>query len=160
MNRKLSLFREKKAVSQIIGSLLVLLIVTTLCTMAYSWASSTVNNNQNNFNFILGNKQNAIKERFILEYVFFTDTALPPPDHKNVTVYVRNVGDNTLDVSAIYINGTLSTTVNPVLPQTLISDQTEKFSITLSSSWASNSTTHIVIVSEKGNRIEGYWQAP
>lgn len=160
MNRKLILLRERKAAAQIIGSLMIFLIVTTLCVMVYAWAHSTVDNNQATFNSVFGNKQNAIKECFILEYVLFTDTVDNPSDHKNVTIYVRNVGDIDLTISAVYVNGTLSSAVNPTLPQMLLPDQVNKFSITITSSWDSGSTTHIVVASERGSRIQGYWQAP
>ncbi len=160
MNKKLSLLRDRKAVSQVVSSLLILAIVTTLCVTVYGWAVSTVGDSQDNFNFIYEHRKNAIKERFTLEYVFFTDTDGNPGDHKNVTIYVRNVGNTDLTISDVDLNGTLSPTVNPTLPQTLPSNQVIKLSVTLATSWNSNSTTHIAVTSERGNLIQGYWEAP
>ena len=157
--KRFNLFKNRRGAANIIGSLLILLIVTMLCVTAYSWAASTVNSSQNTFNSVLGNRQDAIAERFILEYVFFSDTDGNPGDHKNVTIYVRNVGETDITISAVYLNGTLSSTISPVLPQTLLSDQATRLSITLVDSWNLDSTAHIVVASEKGNRIQGYWQA-
>ena len=159
MTRKFCLLRNKNAFSQMIGSLMIFLIVTILLVSVFAWASSTINSNQDNFSSIIGLKQKAIKERFIVEYILFTDTVGNPGDHKNVTLYIRNVGDSELEIGSIYINGTPSSAVNPSLPQILLSDQVNQFSITLANSWNSNSANHIIVVSEKGNRIQGYWQA-
>jgi archaellum component FlaG (FlaF/FlaG flagellin family) len=118
MNVKRRLLKNRKAMSTVVSSLLILSIVTVLCITTYNWALFTVGEANVNFNSIYEYSQNTIKERFILENVFFTDTDSNPGDHKNITIYVRNVGDTTITISYVDLNGTTSA-VDPSLPQTL-----------------------------------------
>jgi hypothetical protein len=160
LNKKLQLLGNKKALSQIVSSLLFLAIVTILCITIYGWAVSTVGNAQDVSNAIYGYKQNALKERFILEYVFFTDTDGNPDDHKNVTIYLRNIGTTNIIIAEIDLNGTTTLMTNPTLPQTLVPNQGSELSTTLANPWSSNSTNHIIVMSDSGSMVQGYWKAP
>jgi len=95
-----------------------------------------------------------MKERLAIEEVWFTNVV--GQDHKNVTIYIRNVGANQIKISAVYVNSTQVWTGTKALEV----GQVDKISLTLTTSWGRGCVTYISVATLRGNVVKGYWQAP
>jgi len=145
-------FRSKKAVSPVIANVLMVMAVFALGTILFAWATSSFGTYQGGTGVWFINRGDALKERFVIECVDFTGD-------RTIDVYVRNVGMIDLKVVAIYINGTVASTTDPLLPVSLGVGQVTCISVLLSSSWHSNSITGIMVATARGNPASGTWKA-
>jgi len=147
--------RSKKAVSPVIANVLMVMAVFALGTILFAWATSSFGAYQGGAGLWFVNRGEALKERFVVEYVSFSGTVIPPA-RNNITVLIRNVGSIDITVKAVYINSTAYNFNVKVLV-----NQVKAISVTLTAGyWDYGGVTRIAVASERGNVIEGYWKAP
>lgn len=94
----LKVFKARKAVSPIISTLIMLSIVVAFGTSIMIWSNSSINTFSLSQSLFLQQGSESLKERPIIEFVYFNGTS-----PKIVNVYVRNVGENNINVDAISI---------------------------------------------------------
>ncbi|MCW4032441.1 MAG: hypothetical protein NWF08_03505 [Candidatus Bathyarchaeota archaeon] len=108
-------FLNKKAVSPVISTLLMVSIVFGMFAIIYPWAFSSLTLSQSHADLWYSDQEAAAKERIVVEMVVFREKN---PPHRNVTIYVRNVGEIDVVIEEIYVNGIPETT-DPALPKDL-----------------------------------------
>ncbi len=105
--------RKRRAVSDIVATLIMIAIVASLGVLAFTFASSGLGSLSQNFTNLMGSSGNAISEKFLVEQVTFTTSGTQGAD-----VYVRNVGTNPTTLVSVYI---VDQTSNTFVSQTTIS---------------------------------------
>lgn len=129
------LFRNKRAITPVLSSLL--LTVITVAAMSLAATAAYV---------ISDNLHQTIGERFIVEDVWFRTGG--------INIYLRNIGKVDLTVSSVYVNFTLQSTS----PLTLQVDKHGWLNVTYT--WASGKVYHINIVTTRSTKVADYYVAP
>jgi FlaG/FlaF family flagellin (archaellin) len=130
-----NLFRNKRAITPVLSSLL--LTVITVAAMSLVAAAAYV---------ISDNLHQTMGERFIVEDVWFRADS--------IDIYLRNVGKVDLTISSVYVNFTLQSTSQ----LTLQVDQHGWLNVTYA--WTSAEVYHINIVTTRGTKVADYYVAP
>jgi len=148
--------RSKKAVSPVIANVLMVMAVFALGTILFAWATSSFGAYQGGAGIWFVNRGEALKERFVVEYVTFSE-GVQSGERDNITVFIRNVGSIDVTVKAVYIE-----TRAYSFSERVGVGQVKPLSIILSYPyyWDYGQVYRIVAVSERGTVIEGYWKAP
>jgi flagellin-like protein len=94
--------RQRRGISEIIGSLLMIVIVVGLSAIIFAYATNGFSGMGSNLSNLFGNSQNALAERVVIEQVTFNETGCSCT-HLGVNLYVRNDGVNPTIVAAIYV---------------------------------------------------------
>jgi len=150
--------RSKKAVSPVIANVLMVMAVFALGTILFAWATSSFGSYQGGAGVWFVNRGEALKERFVVEYVSFGKSGPPWYNQDNITLLVRNVGSIDITVKAVYVNSTAYS-----FDERIGVDEVQDLQITIPNPndyWDYGCVTRIAVVSERGNVIEGYWKAP
>jgi flagellin-like protein len=112
---KRSTKRRKQGISEIIASLLMIVVVVGLSATVFAFATNGFSNLGNNLSNLFGNSANALSERIVVEQVTFNETGAK----LGANLYVRNDGLNPVTISAVYVSNitaskfVLSYTVSP-----------------------------------------------
>jgi len=134
----------------------MVMAVFALGTILFAWATSSFGAYQGGAGVWFVNRGEALKERFVVEYVSFSKSAVPPYNRNNITILIRNVGSIDITVKAVYIN---STAYN--FNVKVVVGEVKAISVTLTGGyWDYGDVTRIAVASGRGNVIEGYWKAP
>lgn len=91
--------RKKQGISEIIASLLMIVIVVGLSATIFAYATNGFSGLGSNLSNLFGNSANALSERVVVEQVTFNETG----SKLGVNLYVRNDGVNPTIVAAVYI---------------------------------------------------------
>ena len=145
---------SRRAISTLLANVLVVTMVVSLGTMLFIWTTGVIGAYQGGAGVWFSTRSEVMKERLAIEEVWFTNVM--GQDHKNVTIYIRNVGANELKISAVYVNSTQAWTGTKALEV----GQVDKISLTLTTSWGRGCVTYISVATLRGNIVKGYWQAP
>lgn len=129
------MLRERKGLTPILSN--VLLIVIAVAGMSIAMTATYV---------ITNNLKEIMGERFIIEDVWFKAP-------ETIAVYLRNVGKMAVEISAVYVNHT-SQSFSP-----LRLEIGEHNWLNVTCSWSGNSTSHINIVTRRGNQVANYYGA-
>ena len=129
------LFRNKRAITPVLSSLL--LTVITVAAMSLAATAAYV---------ISGNLHQIMGERFIVEDVWFRNGS--------INIYLRNIGKVDLTVSSVYINFTLQ----PTSPLTLQVGGHGWLNVTCT--WVSGQVYNINVVTTSGTKVADYYVAP
>jgi len=145
---------SRRAISTLLANVLVVTMVVALGTMLFIWTTGVMGAYQGGAGLWFSTRSEVMKERLAIEEVWFTNVV--GQDHKNVTIYIRNVGANQIKISAVYVNSTQVWTGTKALEV----GQVDKISLTLTTSWGRGCVTYISVATLRGNVVKGYWQAP
>lgn len=129
------LFRNKRAITPVLSSLL--LTVITVAGMSLAATAAYV---------ISNNLHQTMGERFIVEDVWFRTGS--------VNVYLRNVGEVDITVSSVYINFILQST------SLLTLHVGEGGWLNATYTWMSGQVYYINIVTTRGTQVADYYVAP
>jgi len=91
--------RKKQGISEIIASLLMIVIVVGLSATIFAYATNGFSGLGSNLSNLFGNSANALSERVVVEQVTFNETGAK----LGVNLYVRNDGVNPAIIAAVYI---------------------------------------------------------
>jgi flagellin-like protein len=147
-----SLFRNKRGVSEIIASLILILIVSSAGVLAYSISLTTFSSSNSNYQLQTNQKEAKAQERLEVLAIWW--------DRQNqFNLTVLNYGTIDLTVDKVYVNGTMVTTYisgigTQIAPTSIIP-------VTFASPLpiATGQTYDILVVSERGSKNEISWQA-
>src|SRR5712691_5205997 len=104
---------RRRAVSEIVATLIMLAVVASLGVLAFTFASSGLGSLSQSFSNLMSGSGDAISEKFVVEQVTFTTSGSQGAD-----VYVRNVGTISTTLVSVYI---VDQTSNTFISQTAIS---------------------------------------
>jgi len=128
---------DKRGISAVLSSLL--LTVVAVGAMAIATSATYV---------ITTNLRESMSERVIAEDVWFNNFT------QNIDVYVRNVGEVEIYISAVYVNHT-SESFNP-----LSLEIGESQWLNISQNWVPSSLYYIDILTTRGTHVAAYYEAP
>lgn len=138
---------SSRGISTIMANLMMLIIVVTLSSMLFIWATSNYSAYLSGAGYWYSSRSLANQERMSIENVFFSKTGSV---NNGVTVYIRNVGAVPFTIGSIYVNGTQ---YNIVLPPVLIS-QTLTVPITLvGQTWVKGDLQTIEVATLRGTLL-------
>lgn len=146
------LFHDKRGVSEVIASLLMVLIVSIGGAALYSYSLGTFSSSSSSFQLQTDLREERARERFQIIAVWWNVTT----DYMNVTIL--NYGEIELAIEAVYINGTRVS----ISSGRGISRGTGKLiSIKFTSPLPidEGDTCEILVVSERGSKDAVYWKA-
>jgi flagellin-like protein len=89
---------RRRAVSEVVSTLLLVAIVVTLGVIVFTFASGGLSSLTGSFTHLMGNQQNAVAEHFVVEQAVFSFTPTT-----GASVYVRNVGSIASTLVSVYI---------------------------------------------------------
>src|SRR5712692_11329475 len=104
---------RRRAVSEIVATLIMIAVVASLGVLAFTFASSGLGSLSQSFSNLMGGSGDAISEKFVVEQVTFSTSGTQGAD-----VYVRNVGTISTTLVSVYI---VDQTSNTFISQTTIS---------------------------------------
>ena len=130
-----NLLRDRKAITPVLSSLLLMVIAVAAMTIAI--AATYV---------ITDNLHDTMGERFIIEDVWFTTD--------QISIYLRNVGKVSMKIAAVYVNYTSQSFTTTELEE----DKHDWLNVTYT--WTSGSVCLVKVVTSRGTKVVDYYTAP
>ncbi len=90
--------RNRRALSDIVGSLIMIATVAGLGVLAFTFANTGLGSLSQNFANLMGSSGNAVSEKFVVEQVTFTTSGT-----QGANLYVRDVGSNPTTLVSVYL---------------------------------------------------------
>jgi hypothetical protein len=165
--------KRNLGVSTVVANMMMILITLSLAAILVAWAGTSFGSFSGSSQIFYQQRGQALQERFVIEYVNFSRT---DPDN-GITLYVRNVGVEEINVASIYVNGTSFsgddplhdmnpqspcgyTTVLGVTVVTMGVGRVCQFDLTWTTTWDSGSIFTIVVATTRGNQATITSRAP
>jgi hypothetical protein len=158
--------KHKLAVSTVIANLLMIMITLSLAAILVAWAGTSFGAFSGGSQLFYVQRGQALQERFTVEYVNFTRPT-------GITLFVRNVGVEEINVASIYVNGTSysGSEMGPVSPCTtsivfgvtvvrIVVGNVCQFNLTWTPTWSSGSVFNIVVATTRGNQATVNMRGP
>jgi len=147
-----SLFRDRRGVSEIIASLILVLIVTAAGTVAYSMSLSSFSQSSSLFRLQTGQREEKARERFLIIRVRNTTMG----DQLNLTIF--NYGEIEVTIDSAYVEGTK---VIDLTGKGVIVGKEQLTTVQFISpvSIQSGVTYEILVVSSRGGKNAVFWKA-
>jgi flagellin-like protein len=137
------LFRNRKAVSPVISTVLMILIVITGMSLLFAFFVNYTRDFQTG-------SGSAVLESMVIEDVWFKDTG-------QVEVWVYNVGRINFDITAVYVNGTWAN-INAGSDFAVSVGKHGRLTVTSQLPYALYNTYDFKIVTERGSAFEGRYR--
>jgi flagellin-like protein len=147
-----SLFHNRHGVSEIIASLILILIVTSAGVIAYSYSIGAFSSSTSLFQLDTNQKEKQAQERFAIIAVWSN-----PPNQFNLTVL--NYGQIDLTIDTVYINWTSVASYLGGNSTTIGKGALVQVSFTSPVAIQSGSTYEITAVSTRGSKNAINWKA-
>lgn len=147
-----SFVRNKRGVSEIIGSVILILIVSSAGIVAYSYSIGAFSSSTSFFQLDTNLKEQQAQERFAILAVWSN-----PPNQLNLTVL--NYGQIGLTIATVYVNRTVVTNYSAGLGSTIGTGTLISVNFTSPVSIQSGSTYQILAVSTRGSENAINWMA-
>ena len=145
-------FKDKRGVSEIVGSLVLILIVSIGGALLYSLSLQSFSSASSLYGLDTGNREDQARERFLIISVHNTTTM------NQVNLTVLNYGEIEVTLAAAYVQGTnvtyLTGNGNSVGAGQLVTIQ-----FTSTVPIQSQSTYEILVVSTRGGTNAVFWEA-
>jgi hypothetical protein len=138
MKRLPKIFKDERAITPVLSSLL--LTVVAVAAMAIATSATYV---------ITTNLRESMSERVIVEDVWFNNFT------NSIDIYVRNVGKVAVYISAVYVNHTSEYFTKPFRLEIA-----EHGWLNVSESWTPESLFYIDILTTRGTHVAAYYEAP
>jgi len=148
-----SFFRDKRGVSEIVASLIIILIVTVAGAGLYAYSLNAFSSSGSSFLLQTSGREDRARERLLITTVWWNVTT----DYLNVTVL--NYGKIELAIDAVYIDGTQVSVYTDGKGETVTKDSFVSVKFTSPVSIVDGQTYEIIAVSERGNNDVVYWEA-
>jgi len=156
---KIRKLKRNIAVSTIVANMMMITITLSLAAILVAWAGTSFGAFSSGSQLFFAQRGQALQERFVVEYVTFDKST------NTVTIFVRNVGVEEVNVAAIYINGTSfnGSDMAPVSPcttstvlgatvVTIVVSSVCQFNLNWGKTWTSGSVFSIVVATTRGNQ--------
>lgn len=147
-----SFVRNRRGVSEIISSVILILIVSSAGVVAYSYSVGAFSSSSSLFQLDTSVKENQAQERFAIIAVWSN-----PPNQLNLTVL--NYGQIGLAIDTVYINWTSVATYSAGRRTTIGKGALIQVSFTSPIAIQSGSTYQIIAVSTRGSTNAITWKA-
>jgi flagellin-like protein len=108
---------RRAGISEIVGSLLLLLVIVSLSATIFAFATNSFGNLGGGFQNLFTTSGNALSERLVIEQVTFNESG----GNLGANIYVRNVGGIPSTIAAIYVNNVTASALvlsDQISPQT------------------------------------------
>ncbi len=148
-----SLLRDKRGVSEVVASLMMILIVAAAGAILYAYSLTTFSSTGTSFQLQMDRGQERARERLVIVAVWWRDTG----NQLNVTVL--NYGKIDLAVDAIYIDGTPVTAFSSGQGVTITTDKLGYINFTSPVAIQNGQAYEITVVTERGSRNVDTWKA-
>jgi flagellin-like protein len=147
-----SLFHDRRGVSEIIASLILVLIVTAAGTVAYSMSLSSFSQSSSLFRLQTGQREEQARERFSIISVRNTTMV----NQLNLTIF--NYGEIEVTIDSAYVEGTK---VIDLTGKGVIVGKEQLTTVQFISpvSIQSGVTYEILVVSSRGGKNAVFWKA-
>jgi len=146
------LFRDKKGVSEIIASLMLLLVVSAAGIVLYAYSLGAFNSSSSAFRLHTSEKEEKARERIVIVAVWWTTG-----NQLNLTML--NYGKIELAIDAVYINGTAVSSFTSGKGAVVGVWELVRVKFTPPVSIISGCTYEIIAVSQRGGHSAVYWNA-
>jgi flagellin-like protein len=146
-----SFFRNNRGISEIIASLLLLLIVSVAGAALYSYSLSAFSSSSSTFQQQTIQREEQARERFQITAVWWNTV-----NQLNLTIL--NYGKIDIAVDAVYINGTPAS-ISSGRGATVGTGELVTVKLAFSVLIQDGQTYEIVAVSERGSKNAAYWKA-
>jgi flagellin-like protein len=147
-----SLLQKNKGVSEIIASLILVLIVTSAGVVAYSYSVGAFSSSTSLFQLDTNQKERQAQERFAIIAVWSNTSS-------QLNLTVLNYGQIDLTISAVYINWTSVADYLAGNMTTIGKGALVQVSFTSPVTIQSGSTYEIIVVSTRGSKNAINWKA-
>lgn len=147
-----SFVRNKQGVSEIIASVMLILIVSSAGIVAYSYSIGAFSSSASFFQLDTNSKEQQAQERFTIVAIWSN-----PPNQINLTVL--NYGQIGLTVDAVYVNWTSVTNYLAGRGTTIGKGVLIQVSFTSPIAIQSGSTYEVIAVSTRGSKNAVSWKA-
>jgi flagellin-like protein len=147
-----SFLRNKRGVSEIIASVILILIVSSAGIVAYSYSIGAFSSSTSFFQSDTNLKEQQAEERFAIIAVWSNQ-----PNQLNLTVF--NYGQIGLTINTVYVNWTMVTNYSAGIGTTVGKGALIGVNFTSPISIQSGSTYAIIIVSTRGSQNAISWNA-
>lgn len=148
-----SLFLDKRGVSEIVASLIIVLIVTVAGAGLYAYSLNAFSSSGSSFLLETSGREDRARERLLITTVWWNVTI----DYMNVTVL--NYGKIEFAIDAVYIDGTQVSAYTSGKGETVAKGSLVSVKFTSPVSIVDGQTYEIVAVSERGSRDVVCWKA-
>lgn len=137
--------KNKKAISPVLAVLLMIAVAVAAALITYAWVMT-----------YLESTTSRAGHAIQIQSVAFGATLPGEPDSNSVTIYAQNVGDGTLKITDVYLDGALVKTYNPGM--ITVEGATASIEIT-GQTFESTQKVHIKVVCEDGTFTSGTYTA-
>ncbi len=147
--------RSRRAISTIMANLTMLVIVVSMSSMLFIWATSSLGSYAGGAGYWYSSRSIANQEKPSVESVFFGKApSCPGGVSYCVTIYVRNVGTIPFTISSIYLNSTLYTQSYPPV----LVNQVQQFQFPLvGQSWVKGDLQTLTVATLRGTVVQTTW---
>lgn len=150
-----SFLHDKRGVSEVVSSLMIILIVSIAGTVLYAYSTSTLSSSGSSFQLETAQKEEQARERLLIITVWWNVTS----DYMNVTVL--NYGKIEPVIDAMYIDGIQvpASAYTDGRGETVAKECLVSVKFTSPVSIVNGQTYEIIAVTERGSRDVAYWKA-
>jgi len=148
-----SLLNDKRGVSEIVGSLVILLIASVAGAGLYAYSLNAFSSSTNSFLLQTSGSEEYARERLLITAVWWNVTT----DYMNVTVL--NYGKIEFAIDAVYIDGTQVSAYTSGKGETVAKGSLVSVKFTSPVSIVDGQTYQIIVATERGSRDVVYWKA-
>ena len=148
-----SIFHDKRGVSEIVASLIIMLIVTVAGSGLYAYSLNAFSSSGSSFLLQTSGREERARERLLIIAVWWDNST--GQDKMNVTVL--NYGKIELAIDAVYIDGT-PVSIDEGKGTVIVTGEKVHVKFTLTGLVPSE-TYEILAVSERGSKNVVYWKA-
>ncbi len=148
-----SFFRDKRGVSEVVASLIIILIVTVAGSGIYAYSLNAFSSSGSSFLLQTSGREERAQERLLITTIWRNATN----DFMNVTVL--NYGKTEIAIDAVYINGAQVSAYTSGKGKTITKSCIVSVQFPSPVSIVNDQTYEIIVVSERGVRDVVYWEA-
>jgi flagellin-like protein len=148
-----SFLRDKRGISEVVGSLIVLLIVSVAGAAVYSYSLNAFSSSTSSFLLQIRGSEERARERLAITAVWWNATN----DCMNVTVL--NYGKIEFAVDGVYIDGTRVSVYAGGKGETVAKGSLVHVKFTSPVPIVDGQTYQIIVATERGSRDVVYWKA-
>lgn len=144
--------KSRKAVSEIVASLILLMIVSGLGTILYGFTLDVSQNQREQLVSAYQDSSDGLLEKITVIDVWYDQS----DDTLNVTLY--NYGEIETSIETIYINGNPATSIQSGLETSILSQRLGGVVFTSPVNVNPNDIIEVVVVSKRGLSYEATWK--
>ena len=146
-----SLFRDTRGVSEVVASLIIMLVVSIAGTILYSFSIEAFNSSSSTFLLQTNGREEQVRERFSIVAIWWDSNS-------QLNLTVLNYGKIELTIDAIYVDG-IKATINEGKGTVIVRKEMVQIKFTSSASIQDEKTYEIATVSQRGSKVVVYWKA-